>query len=149
MKKGRISRQKKTKEMDGKEPAFLAPYFLFNAFIGIALLFIVGYFALTPLFGVPAMQCVHKATTGLDCPGCGLTRSIWALLQGDPNKALQMHAGGLWIGGFFAGQLLLRGFTLAAAYYHQGFSEKKLWKIDAAVSVLLVIVCFGKGYSLI
>jgi hypothetical protein len=137
------------KEQTGKEPPAMAPYFLFNLFVGAAFLVIVGYFALTPLFGLPAIQCMHKGATGMNCPSCGLTRSIWALLQGDTGKALRVHAGGLWIGGFFAGQLLLRGVSLTAAYYHQDFAEKTLWKIDAAVSVLLVIVCFGKGYSLI
>lgn len=28
--------------------------------------------------------CPFKAMTGLDCPGCGMTRGVYALLQGDP-----------------------------------------------------------------
>lgn len=28
-------------------------------------------------------QCPFKAMTGLDCPGCGMTRSLYALLHGD------------------------------------------------------------------
>jgi hypothetical protein len=33
-------------------------------------------------------QCTFKALTGLDCPGCGLTRAMHALLTGHPVAAL-------------------------------------------------------------
>lgn len=33
-------------------------------------------------------QCYFRQLTGLDCPGCGLTRSVHALLTGDPGRAL-------------------------------------------------------------
>lgn len=32
--------------------------------------------------------CPFKAYTGLDCPGCGLTRAVRALITGDPVRAL-------------------------------------------------------------
>jgi len=32
--------------------------------------------------------CAFKAATGLDCPGCGMTRGLHALLRGDPVRAL-------------------------------------------------------------
>lgn len=32
--------------------------------------------------------CPFKAVTGLDCPGCGLTRGVAALLRGDVVRAL-------------------------------------------------------------
>ncbi|MCB1259518.1 MAG: DUF2752 domain-containing protein [Acidimicrobiales bacterium] len=32
--------------------------------------------------------CYFKEITGLDCPGCGLTRAAHALLLGDPLRAL-------------------------------------------------------------
>ena len=32
--------------------------------------------------------CTFKATTGLDCPGCGMTRGLHALLNGDVLRAL-------------------------------------------------------------
>lgn len=131
----------------GERTGGASPYLLFNLFTGIFLLLLVAYFILTPLLGTPALQCVHKATTGTDCPSCGLTRSIWAFLQWDMERAAAMHAGGLWIGGFFAGQLMLRILGGAAAYYHRTFSDKALWKMDAAFSLLFLVICFGKGYS--
>ena len=32
--------------------------------------------------------CYFRELTGMDCPGCGLTRSVHALLTGDPVRAL-------------------------------------------------------------
>lgn len=29
------------------------------------------------------LPCPVKALTGMECPGCGFQRSLWALLQGD------------------------------------------------------------------
>lgn len=37
-------------------------------------------------------QCPFNTVTGLYCPGCGITRSITALLQGDPLAALRYNA---------------------------------------------------------
>lgn len=35
--------------------------------------------------------CLFRIFTGLPCPGCGLTRSFLALIQGDPVKSFQYH----------------------------------------------------------
>lgn len=32
--------------------------------------------------------CPFKAMTGFDCPGCGMTRGVYALMKGDPLKML-------------------------------------------------------------
>jgi hypothetical protein len=37
-------------------------------------------------------QCPFKALTGLDCPGCGVTRALHALLTGHPVRALDHNA---------------------------------------------------------
>ncbi len=37
-------------------------------------------------------QCPFKAITGLDCPGCGVTRALHALLTGHPGRALDHNA---------------------------------------------------------
>lgn len=33
-------------------------------------------------------RCPFRAATGLDCPGCGGTRALTALVRGDPLRAL-------------------------------------------------------------
>ena len=39
-------------------------------------------------------SCLFKTVTGLDCPGCGMTRSLLALSQLELGAALRMHPGG-------------------------------------------------------
>lgn len=37
------------------------------------------------------LPCLNKKLTGLDCPGCGMQRSIHLLAQGDFMGAFQMY----------------------------------------------------------
>ncbi len=45
--------------------------------------------------------CAWKGLWGIDCPGCGLTRSLWALLSGDIEASIALHPMGvvvfLWV----------------------------------------------------
>jgi Protein of unknown function (DUF2752) len=43
-------------------------------------------------FGITLMQCPFKAVTGLPCPGCGMTRSTLALLQGNIVQSIKYNA---------------------------------------------------------
>lgn len=36
--------------------------------------------------------CPFRSATGLDCPSCGATRALHALVQGQPGLALEHHA---------------------------------------------------------
>lgn len=51
--------------------------------------FVVGYFDPTTAGFFPV--CPLHATTGLNCPGCGLTRGFHALFQGDVWSALHFN----------------------------------------------------------
>jgi hypothetical protein len=42
--------------------------------------------------GLPGIPCMLKATTGFDCPGCGLTRACVAFARGDVQKAIAFNA---------------------------------------------------------
>lgn len=54
----------------------------------------IGYTLFTdPTRSAPdaAPSCLVKLTTGLDCPGCGGTRSLWYLINGDLPAAARHH----------------------------------------------------------
>ena len=52
--------------------------------------------------------CVLRNTTGVPCPGCGLTRSVVAAVHGDWNVSFAYHRMGPLIVGFLILQLLYR-----------------------------------------
>jgi Protein of unknown function (DUF2752) len=84
--------------------------------------------------------CHFHQLTGLYCPGCGMTRSLYALLHGDFLMALRDNA--LFIGGIFffmarGGWLLLNhriGKTKAAF-----FPLTWLWPLLALVLIFTVL----------
>lgn len=39
------------------------------------------------------LPCMHKAVFGVDCPGCGMQRSVLMLLKGDFWGAFEMYPG--------------------------------------------------------
>lgn len=47
-------------------------------------------FGLLPDFPLPAL-CASRRLLGVNCPGCGLTRSIVFLVHGDWHASLAMH----------------------------------------------------------
>jgi hypothetical protein len=55
--------------------------------------------------GAPAF-CPFRMWSGLPCPGCGLTRSVVALVQGDPAASLHFHPLGAVVVAIFAALVL-------------------------------------------
>lgn len=56
------------------------------ALVGVACL----HFGLV-LSGLPSIPCPIREALGLPCPGCGLSRAIAALVQGDWQTSLHYH----------------------------------------------------------
>ena len=83
-------------------------------FVAIVLaVMMAGVAALVFFFNPAAYKfypvCQFHRLTGLNCPGCGMTRSLYALLHGNFSTALRDNA--LLVGGIFL--LALRGGWLA------------------------------------
>lgn len=65
--------------------ALLAPGTRWLALAALAVSFVF------PVGGLGVDLCAFHAATGLPCPGCGLTRGLSALSQGDFTAALALH----------------------------------------------------------
>jgi len=66
-----------------------------------------------PLLGVPLPElCMLRRTLGLDCPGCGMTRSFIALAHGDVWSAWSYNPAGLLLFAILAFQLPFRACQL-------------------------------------
>ena len=86
--------------------------------------------------GVP---CPFHALTGLYCPGCGITRCLSALLQGNWQAALRSNAAIVALAPFFVWLGLA-----AARSYLTGGSVRLTKRQNAAVyAAIAVLVAFG------
>jgi hypothetical protein len=63
-----------------------------NRLAGLMIAGAVGLQAGLVSLGLPGWPCPFFHTVGLPCPGCGLSRSIIALVQGDWRTSLTLHA---------------------------------------------------------
>lgn len=85
--------------------------------------------------GIHFWRCPFNALTGLDCPGCGMTRAGAALLAGDFKTALTYHPLALPMALFF-------GFIMAAAIAPEAWRRGLTVKCEAIESKCPVAICF-------
>jgi len=64
--------------------------YIISGIVIIALVIAVA-FAVDPSEAVWMPKCVFHALTGWQCPGCGITRALHALLHGHPLQALHYN----------------------------------------------------------
>ena len=62
--------------------------------MGSAILFAVLLHAVLVVLRLPSWSCPIREILGLPCPGCGISRSIIALLHGDLETSISIHAFG-------------------------------------------------------
>jgi hypothetical protein len=75
--------------------------------MSLAILGAVGLQTGLTMAGLPGWPCLFRHSLGLPCPGCGLSRAMAALLQGEWDSAFSFHA--------FAPLILMLIFLVAAS----------------------------------
>ncbi len=70
-------------------------------FLVVIPILLIGAYLYPYIPGHDAPWCALKIGTGIDCPGCGLVRSVSALLHGNVIDSLKFHVLGFVIVVFF------------------------------------------------
>ncbi len=83
------------------------------------------------------LLCGFRRATGLDCPGCGLTRSVTATLHGQLNHAVDWNPVGPLVAVYALLQALRHGLWLAWPDWR--LQREKRWgrALDRAILVLV------------
>lgn len=97
----------------------------------VLLLFLYYKIYITFNIGIP---CIFKLATGLDCPGCGITRCLFSLINFDLKSAFNYNA---------LVTILILPFTVYYLYVNYCYvlnkPNKLIDKVNKITPVLLVI----------
>lgn len=58
-----------------------------------------GFLALLAVYGPVHIPCLFTTATGIQCPACGITRSVAAIARGDLSMSVAYHPAGIGIAG--------------------------------------------------
>lgn len=64
--------------------------------LGVA---VSGLLALIAVYGPVHIPCLFSTITGVQCPACGITRSVAAVARGDLSMSMAYHPAGIGIAG--------------------------------------------------
>lgn len=111
--------------------------------LGAALVLLIGGFAYAGFVRLTgfAVPCIFHVVTGLNCPGCGVTRMCLALLRGDFYGAYAWNRGLFLAAPFLA---LLLGIVLYR-YIWDVREKNTLWKVEHGLTIILLIDMLGWG----
>lgn len=131
--------------MKSVPPKIYAPPFSAVSLAGIVLTTTVLGIAAMVYFFNPSRHgfypvCQFHRLTGLNCPGCGMTRALHALLHGNISAALRDNA--LFV--FALGTLAIRGVWFGVEKFRgqvagEFFPAKFLWPLLAVALVFTVL----------
>lgn len=120
---------------------FFQPFFsllLRQKSLCLVLLLIAGILFLLQILKITVWVCPFFKITGLDCPGCGMTRAAAALFYGDIRRSLQLHP---FASLFIAGWLLL----LLAIIIPEKFNKRiiaQLENLEKKTGIVLLFLLF-------
>ena len=95
-----------------------------------------GLFCVKTGMGIP---CVLHEVTGLDCPGCGISRAILALARLDFAAAFGYNL--LWP--LYAAYFLWGGVAMSSSYVRRGVTYALPGKTWMHAVILSVVVVYG------
>ena len=85
-----------------------------------------------PSFEDFMLPCLNKKLLGVECPGCGLQRSVFLIFKGEFEAALYMYPAVYTL-------ILLFGFVILNSYKNYKFANK----IIISLVAINIIVIFG------
>ncbi len=62
--------------------------------LGVA---VSGFLALIAVYGPVHIPCLFSTVTGIQCPACGITRSVASIARGDLSMSLAYHPAGIGV----------------------------------------------------
>lgn len=102
------------------------------------ILLLFSYYKIYTKFNV-GIPCIFKLITGYDCPGCGITRCLFSLINLDIKSAFNYNA---------LVTILIVPFIIYYSYMNYCYvfgKNNNLKKYVNKISIILLIVCFVYG----
>ena len=72
--------------------------------LGVA---VSGFLALIAVYGPMHIPCLFSTATGIQCPACGITRSVASIARGDLAASLAYHPAGFGVTGIALAAFLI------------------------------------------
>lgn len=101
--------------------------------ISILVLVLIGYYFLNRYLSI-SIPCVFYEITGLYCPGCGVTRMIFSLLQGNIYQSFRYNP-----------FLFILMWSYLFYIFYQIVNRRKVKKINDKVMIVLLIITISFG----
>lgn len=78
------------------------------------------------------LPCWWKNLTGIDCPGCGIQRSVWALVRGDIVESIKLYPA-----------LFPLAFTFVLIFLNRVYQHTQIEKLlrISYISSVIIILC--------
>lgn len=115
-----------------------------KAALFVPLLFVLGLVGVWLSETGHGIPCIFHAVTGLQCPGCGVTRMLSALLHGDWRGAWESNAAVLTLSPVLAG---LVGLSLVR-WSRTGSARLPRWADAVTVVCVVLLLLFTVARNL-